>query len=49
MVKPGATSKAGSVDTPFSVKSHISAIWTVEESASGWSGKRLAISSPDLR
>ena len=48
-VKPGGTSKAGSVDTPLSVKSHISAIWTVEESASGWSGKRAAISAADFR
>ncbi len=48
-MKPGGTSKAGRVDTPFSVKSHISAIRTVERRASGWSGKSAAISSADFR
>ncbi len=48
-MNPGGTSKAGRVETPLSVKSHISAISTVEVSASGWSGNSAAISSPDFR
>ncbi len=45
MVKPGGTSKAGRDPAAFNVKSHISAIFTVDDKASGWSGNSRAISA----
>ena len=49
MVKPDGTSNAGSEDAPLSSNEHISAMATVERSASGWSGKMRAISLAGLQ